>query len=43
MNRVLFISRKIILHEKPKIIDIISTVLKVLNIDCKEMDGEALL
>lgn len=43
VDGVLFINKKIALQSKPKIIDIIPTILNLLNIDYERIDGRPLL
>ena len=43
VDGVLFINKKYQLQDKPKIIDIVPTILKLLDIDYKKLDGKSLL
>jgi predicted AlkP superfamily phosphohydrolase/phosphomutase len=43
VDGVLFINRKINLHRKPKIIDMVPTILKLFDIEYNELDGNSLL
>ena len=43
VDGVLFINKKITLQRKPRIIDIVPTILKLLDIEYNELDGNSLL